>query len=112
MGIDTRSSLKICLKKYNRLPLYHTGMDNGEEISFIDGNSKGCRALHAYFATTNKDHCPHVSFEAEVDVNGFVKCDKSKKVMPSDLFTPAQLGMFKAASLILGLGEAGIEIKT
>jgi hypothetical protein len=33
-------------------------------LIYIDGNTVGCRALHAIFAETNpNDHCAHLSFE-------------------------------------------------
>lgn len=86
--------MKKCLKKFNKLPAF----DNANGFTYLDGNSKGCRNLHSSFALTNPDHCPHVSFKAEEDVNGFVKCNESEGLLPTDLFSAETIGMFGAAA--------------
>ena len=103
------SAMDTCLANYYALP--DNGVDDPDfPLAYIDGNSQGCRVLHSVFARTNPDHCPHISFEADEDVNGLVKCNKSKKTLPSDLFTQQQLGMFIAASNMLGLGDTAINV--
>lgn len=93
--------MKKCLKKFNKLPAF----DNANGFTYLDGNSKGCRNLHSSFALTNPDHCPHVSFKAEKDVNGFVKCNESEGLLPTDLFSTETIGMFGAAAGLLSLGS-------
>lgn len=92
--------MKKCLKKFNKLPAF----DNANGFTYLDGNSKGCRNLHSSFALTNPDHCPHVSLKAEKDVNGFVKCNESEGLLPTDLFSAETIGMFGAAAGLLLLG--------
>mmetsp|Transcript_20331 Transcript_20331/g.25135 ORF Transcript_20331/g.25135 Transcript_20331/m.25135 type:complete len:347 (+) Transcript_20331:139-1179(+) len=100
-------SIKKCVNKYNELPKFDT--ING--LTYLDGNSKSCRVLHSVFAETNSLHCPHVSFEAEPDVNGFVKCNESEGRAPTDLFTPETLGSFLYAAKLLGLDASGVKIQ-
>jgi hypothetical protein len=106
---STKSSKKMqnCVKKFNEFPPNESGA-----VNWIDGNSKGCRILHSYFASNNDVHCPHVSFEADADINGLVKCNDSEGVLPTDIFSQRELGLFSyAATTLLGLGESGIDIK-
>ena len=62
---------------------------------FVDGNSQGCRALHADFAAENPDHCAHLSFTPLQDPQGNVKCQGTKGTLPSSLFTESELQTFK-----------------
>jgi hypothetical protein len=56
--------------------------------NYIDGNSQGCRNLHAAFAATNPTgHCAHLSFTPLADPDGKIKCQTSLATPPSDLFT-------------------------
>jgi hypothetical protein len=87
-----------CLKEFNALPT----VDEIGALTYIDGDSKGCRILQ---------HCPHITFEAEEDTNGLVKCSESKGTVPTDLFTEQQLGIFQYASGLLDLGMSGIVIQ-
>eukprot|EP00588_Corethron_pennatum_P014161 CAMPEP_0194267732 /NCGR_PEP_ID=MMETSP0169-20130528/2179_1 /TAXON_ID=218684 /ORGANISM="Corethron pennatum, Strain L29A3" /LENGTH=362 /DNA_ID=CAMNT_0039008685 /DNA_START=121 /DNA_END=1209 /DNA_ORIENTATION=+ len=102
-----RKDIAKCLADFNSLPID----DSNGALNYIDGNSRKCRILHAYFASTNPDHCPHVSFEADEDVNGFVKCNKSKLAPLTDLFSEKELGSFMFAGIHLGLGESGIDVQ-
>ena len=95
--------MKKCLKKFNELPAF----DSANGFTYLDGNSKGCRNLHSSYALTNPDHCPHVSFKADEDVNGFVKCNESEGLLPTDLFSPATIGLFGYAANLLSLGPDG-----
>jgi hypothetical protein len=66
------------------------------EFNYIDGNSQGCRALHAAFAFTNPvNHCAHLSFTPLADPRGRFKCQTSQKTPPSDLFTDADFSFYK-----------------
>jgi hypothetical protein len=52
----------------------------------------GCRgAPHADLAIVNPDHCPHISFIPEKDKNGNTKCQETKGINPSDLFSEVEL---------------------
>jgi hypothetical protein len=89
-GNGTGISMEECLKKYHELP--DLGYPNSGDVAFVDGNSKGCRVLHSFFAANNKIHCPHISFEAEADINGQFKCNESAGTLLSDVFTEAEIG--------------------
>jgi hypothetical protein len=66
------------------------------ELNYVDGNSQGCRALHAAFAATNPVmHCAHLSFTPLADPRGRFKCQTSKKTPPSDLFTEEELALYR-----------------
>lgn len=105
-GVESMESSNSCLDMYNSLPLFDTVKGEEESLSYLDGNSKGCRILHSYFSLTNKDHCPHVSFEADKDVNGFVKCNKTEGTLTTDLFTEEEISSFYSAAHMLGLDSA------
>jgi len=92
-----------CMKTFDALPLTTPG-----ELSYVDGNSKLCRIFHSHYASTNPVHCPHVTFEADADIHGYVKCNESKQMSLADGFTQENLGMLMIASEILGLGTSGI----
>jgi hypothetical protein len=98
-------AMKKCMRRYSALPSFDAG-----SLSYVDGNSKGCRVLHSVFARTNPLHCPHVSFEAEEDTNGIFKCNESKQTILTDLFSEQQLGLFAYAGTLLGLPNS-IDIK-
>jgi len=95
-----------CVITYFALPKYDIAA-----LTYVDGNSQGCRVLHSFFAATNNKHCPHISFEADEDIDGFVKCNESKGTLETDIFTLEELGLFYFASNLLGLGDYGYEIK-
>ena len=88
--ILSRIKMRKCLRKFHDLPDL-TYPPDGTIISYADGDSKACRALHSYMSTLNRDHCPHISFEREVDVNGKYKCSESAFVDPDSLFTTEEL---------------------
>ena len=69
----------------------------------LDGNTFGCRLLHASLATENSDPCPRISFLPGEDRNGKIKFQKSKGVAASDLFTEFELDVienFKSELLV------------
>lgn len=72
--------------------------------SYADGNSQGCRAVHSVFANTNPiNHCPHLSFTPMEDPNGNIKCQTSKFIQTSDLFTPKDMEIFEEFNKAQGL---------
>merc|ERR1712161_49318 len=100
------NAMEECMETYNSLPNF----DDIGGLSYIDGNTKACRYFHAVFANTNSDHCPHISFDAEEDVNGIVKCNMSKQTPLTALFTDTQLELFSFAATKFGFGSTGIDI--
>jgi hypothetical protein len=75
-----------CLARLKALPA-----TEGPSVYF-DGNSTGCRALHAAFAVENPvHHCAHVSLDRVADPQGQFKCGKSAHRKIGGLFTPADL---------------------
>lgn len=61
----------------------------------LDGNTFGCRILHGELARNNQDHCPHISFIPEEDKKGLFKCQKSRGVAPSELFSELEIETFQ-----------------
>ena len=101
------TEIETCVRKLKKLP----GFDSGA-LTYIDGNSIGCRVLHSVFARANPIHCPHITFEGEADLNGKIKCEKSEQILLTDLFTLQQLGMFDFAATVLGLPPSGITVSS
>lgn len=83
---------EACVTQFNELP----GFD---QDFWMDGDTKGCRILHAAYARDNPVHCPHVSFAFEPDENGLVKCAESKLWKDTDIFTAEQIASFKTFQL-------------
>ena len=79
---NTTAHIDNCESRLAELPVFNDG-------SFVDGDSQGCRALHAVFAETNNDHCAHIALNATEDRKGAIKCQNSNLMNPSDYFTPA-----------------------
>jgi hypothetical protein len=50
-----------CVEKLAALPIAE-----GPNLHF-DGNSQGCRFVHASFAKHNEKHCVHIAFEPTAD---------------------------------------------
>merc|ERR1711862_86748 len=57
------------------------------DLAYFDGNSSGCRNMHAVFAASNTDHCAHLSFVPQADPNGKVKCQNSSSTSPENSLT-------------------------
>jgi len=88
-----------CLAALKTLPLAH-------DTSRVDGNSQGCRALHAVFAAVNDVHCPHISFVSMEDVNGKIKCQTVGTIEPEDLFTVEDIQAFQVVAEAVGIDPA------
>lgn len=104
----TDLDMETCVKMFNELP--DLSYPNNANAGFLDGNSKGCRAIHAFLASSNDIHCPHITFEAEEDINGQVKCNESAGILKSNVFTEEEIGkILFAAQTFFGFDEsAGI----
>lgn len=62
----------------------------------IDGDSLGCRALHAAFAVTNPTgHCAHVALDATEDDQGRIKCQVAKNIDPRSKMSDQHWVFFK-----------------
>ena len=83
-------SIDNCALRLAALPLA-TG-----EKAYVDGNSQGCRALHAAFAATNpENHCVHVALDERVDPSGRIKCQVSSNRNLEDAFSKRDLRFFR-----------------
>lgn len=76
--------------------------------AYVDGNSLGCRILHAAFAISNPEgHCAHVTLDPfDVDRLGGLRCSTSSRITPLDLFaaeTIADWEEWVGVSILLGL---------
>jgi len=88
-----------CLKRLSNLPLAE-----GEYHS-VDGNSQGCRYLHAVFAQTNPSHCAHVSLIPAKDPKGNSKCQTSAGLSPDEFFTQTEIdGLYDLLGTQTALG--------
>ena len=68
--------------------------------------------MHSFFASNNDIYCPHITFEAEVDINGKFKCDKSAGVLQSDLLTEAEIGQILfLATNYFGFDKSGDRVQ-
>mmetsp|Transcript_12899 Transcript_12899/g.18414 ORF Transcript_12899/g.18414 Transcript_12899/m.18414 type:complete len:348 (-) Transcript_12899:418-1461(-) len=100
-------SKKDCKKMYRDLP----DVNVIDGLTYLDGDTKGCRIFHSAFAAQNKDHCPHITFEAEADSKGFVKCaGNGGNIKLTDLFggpvaTAQIIGAFTAVGNLYGLNN-------
>ena len=79
-----------CIAGLTSLPAYQGN------LSYIDGNSQGCRFLHAVLARQNPElHCAHVTLNTtDPDPSGSVKCSVSDGLLPENYFSPGELGQF------------------
>ena len=88
-----------CLNRLSHLPLLE-----GEE-NWIDGNSQGCRYLHAVFALTNPFHCAHVLLIPAKDPKGNYICHWSADLSPDELFTQTKIdGLYDLCGTQMSLG--------
>jgi hypothetical protein len=88
-GIITDHDPNTCAADLEALPPTDAG-------GYVDGDSSGCRALHAVFAAQNPTlHCAHVSINAaDADTVGAVKCSQSKFFPVEDLHSEEDLEFF------------------
>lgn len=84
-------------------PTKFSSLDPVGPDGYLDGNTKGCRILHAAFAESNDAHCAHISFIPELDPKGQIKCQTGDGLELSDLFTPQELDDIVAAGVQFGL---------
>jgi len=62
-----------CVDAMNTLPI---GQWDANSHWNYKGNSTGCRAVHSFMASQNPvGHCPHLSWNQQIDPSGNYKCD-------------------------------------
>ena len=88
LDITANESNLTCEEQLATLP-------TAENKYYTDGNSQGCRTIHAAFAATNPDHCAHLSFAPLEDPNGNIKCQTTKGTQVTSLFTEREIQMYK-----------------
>lgn len=64
----------------------------------FDGDDRACRTLHAPSAALETRFCAPLSFAAEVDHDGRVKCQHSAGITASQIFTTSDLAMLERYS--------------
>lgn len=78
-----------CLDKFHELPVM------SGEGAHVDGNSKGCRALHLVMVGSSPDmHCPHIAYSPTFDLVGKIKCQASQGMQPQEYFTQEDFYFF------------------
>jgi len=89
------TSMDLCLTKLAALPV----ATDSNGILYADGYDRSCRILHAAFAVSNPDHCPHISFIPIEDKNGKLKCQTSSQYPLGYGFSADDLFNFNVYSL-------------
>lgn len=79
---------------------------NDRRERVLDGNSTGCRLVHAALARKRDTHCPHISFFPEEDENGKFKCQESNNFRVDDLFDERDLMHFSLTAAAYGLNSS------
>jgi hypothetical protein len=86
-----------CIRQMDSLPV---ATMNIHGYNTVDGNSTGCRHLHASLAVPAPEvHCPHLSYIPMEDQNGKVKCSESNDFRQEDFFSPSDINLFERAAL-------------
>jgi len=96
------TSRQECANLMETLPLATTNV-NG--LATIDGNSTGCRNLHATLASTNVDHCPHISYHPQEDKKGQIKCSSEyqNNFSLNDFWDDGDFALFEHTASVFGL---------
>jgi len=83
MSDDCYAKEENCVKHLALLPVL--------EGSHFDGNTQGCRFLHAVLARLNSKHCAHLAFNPVLDIDGKIKCQESIGLLRSDFFEESDI---------------------
>jgi len=98
------STIDDCTAAMAMLPMTTPSVTEG--MATLDGNSLGCRHLHAMLARTSPEvHCNHLSVSPIEDINGATKCQVSYNHTYEEFFDPSDLASFDLAAARGGLGE-------
>lgn len=85
MSDDCSMQEENCVQKLAALPIAE-----GSDVYF-DGNSQGCRIVHAVLAQVNEKHCAHLAFEPTADTDGKIKCQESLGYLRTDFFEESDI---------------------
>jgi hypothetical protein len=92
-GLNGFQNTEECSLLMQTLPVATT---NKADLSVVDGNSTGCRNLHASLAALNPElHCPHLSITPVLDNHGKVKCSQSADLSQEGFFADSDLALFE-----------------
>ncbi|GAX26791.1 hypothetical protein FisN_9Lh056 [Fistulifera solaris] len=80
-----------------------SALDQAGTNGRVDGNSVGCRILHAVLAEFRSVHCPHISFEPLADFQNQIKCQTEGSLTVLDLFTAEDLEAYDEYAIARGL---------
>lgn len=95
------SDILDCVEKFETLPIVS---ESDAGLRTVDGNSTGCRNLHASMTVLNPDiHCAHLSFYPMADPKGKVKCSNSSNFALDNYFSDNDVLLFKQAALASGI---------
>lgn len=76
-GFNEFANISECIAAARTLPM-------SEEGVYVDGDSLGCRVLHAELAVySNATHCPHLSLRPQQDLRGRLKCQGRSRRVPA-----------------------------
>lgn len=79
-------------------------------LTTVDGNSTGCRHLHAALAAVRPEtHCPHLSLIPMEDLDGKVKCNESANYDLRDFFSTEDFTLFRRTAEKGGLPSDSLE---
>lgn len=93
-----------CIKRMDSLPV---ATKNSRGLYTVEGNSSGCRHLHASLAVRSPEtHCAHLSFTPMDDPDGKVKCSVSEDLSNEDFFSPLDMHLFQAVALETGMNAS------
>lgn len=95
------TSRQECANLMETLPQATT---NANDLVTFDGNSSGCRNLHATLASRNHDHCPHLSYYPKEDKKGRIKCSSEYQSNYSlnDLWDDGDFALFEHTANVFG----------
>lgn len=101
MDANGYSNHADCVNELKKLPL---ASENSRGLLAVDGNTTGCRNLHASLAEQNPAvHCPHLSFKPFIDPRGDTKCSKSADLSQADYFAEKDFNLFRQTAYDTGL---------
>lgn len=91
------SSHGECMERMESLPV---STKNKHGLDTVDGNSTGCRHMHASLALQSPAiHCPHLSFTPMEDKDGKVECSASNDFSQEDFFSRSDFNLFERVAV-------------
>lgn len=91
------SSHGDCMERMDSLPI---STKNKHGLDTIDGNSTGCRHMHASLAVQSPEmNCPHLSYIPMEDKDGKVECNESNDFSQEDFFSRSDFNLFERVAI-------------